>query len=142
MLELTAKVDDEGKMRLFQKDTLLAWCGKNKGAMMKVRFSAVRKSRSNPQNSYYWGVVVAMVQSRLRELGHEVTEVDTHEFLKSRFNSRTVEVKDGYYIDVPQPTTDMETTEFMDYLEKIKMFASQLLDIYIPEPGEAQLSFT
>lgn len=81
-------------------------------------------------------MVVKLIQERLVELGHEVMEMQTHEFLKGKFNYRTVELEDGHSLDLPCSTKDLTTVDFMIYVEKIQQFASELLGVYIPDPNE------
>lgn len=105
---------------------------------IRVEFD-VKKARSHRsllQNAYYHGVVVNMVRERLSDLGHEVDHNATHEFLKGRFlYSELVDEKSGEIIKVPKSSTELTKSEFMDYLEEIKRFAAQSLDIFIPDPN-------
>lgn len=93
--------------------------------------------RSNPQNAYYWGVVVAEVCHALQDLGHEVDANLTHEFLKQKFNAVPLCNKDGELIgEIGDTTTRMSKSEFSEYIEKIKRFAAQYLNTVIPEAGQ------
>lgn len=83
--------------------------------------------RSNPQNRYYFGVVVPLVKGGLEDLGHELTEDEAHDFLKAKFNSVG---------DIPKSTTGLNKEQFGEYLEKIQRFAAEYLSITIPDPGE------
>lgn len=96
-----------------------------------------KRKRSLELNRFYWGVVVAMVKDEFRNLGHDIDIELTHEFLKGRCNSKEfVDHKTGEIIKLPQRTKDLTNTEFIEYVERIKMFASQTLDLYIPDPNE------
>lgn len=93
--------------------------------------------RSNAQNAYYWGVVVAMVKEGLRVMGHKVSDEDTHAFLKDRFNGKDVASIDGEYIGkIGGSTKLMNKAEFMEYLAAIQQFAAQYLGVVIPDPNE------
>lgn len=94
-----------------------------------------RGKRSILQNSYYWGVVVKEVQLRFRELGHDVEIDDVHEFLKGKFNADRIVTPQAEVVEVPKSTTEMNKTEFIEYVERIKEWASAVLEIYIPEAG-------
>lgn len=92
-----------------------------------------KKNRSIPQNRYYWGVVIPILQQPLMGLyGEYLSEEDIHHFLKTRFNSK--EVEGG--ISIPVPTSSLTPIEFNEYLEKISIFADEFLNIIIPEPNE------
>lgn len=93
-----------------------------------------RKSRSLLQNSYYHGVVVAVLAEHT---GFDNLEM--HEVLKSRFLSETraIATKNGQaeYI-VTRSTTSLDTSEFEAFLAKVRTWASIDLGCYIPEPNE------
>jgi len=37
---------------------------------------------------------------------------------------------------IPRKTSELATEEFMEYIEHVKQFAAETLDIYIPDPNE------
>jgi hypothetical protein len=37
---------------------------------------------------------------------------------------------------IPRKTSELATGEFMEYLEHVKQFAAETLDLYIPDPNE------
>jgi hypothetical protein len=91
--------------------------------------------RSLPMNSYYWGVVVAMISERLRELGHDVDKDLTHEFLKGRFLYTEMNTGEET-MRIPRKTSDLSTTEFEEYVEMVKRFAAETLEVFIPDPND------
>lgn len=100
-----------------------------------VEFSANNK-RSNPQNRYYWGLVVPMVQHGIKEMGTEITKEECHEFLKSRFNYEELVNEDtGEVLQLPRSTTALNKEQFSEYIGKIQQFAAEFLGIVIPDPG-------
>jgi hypothetical protein len=105
-------------------------------------FEPKRKNRrSNLQNAYYWGVVVAMVHEGLRDMGNDVSLMETHEYLKARFNTKEiVNTIVGEVTEVPMSTTDLNKEDFAAYIEKIQQFAAEYLNINIPSPGQ-QVAF-
>lgn len=99
-------------------------------------------NRSLPQNRYYWGVCIPLIQKGILDMGTELTKEECHDFLKGRFNYAEVINKDsGEYITIPKSTADLSKEEFCTYIEKIQQFASEFLNIVIPNPNE-QLSLT
>lgn len=94
-----------------------------------------RGKRSTMQNRYYFGVVVKEIQLRLRELGNDVDTDTVHEFLKGKFYTQTVVTPQGEAFEIPGTTTEMNKTEFMEYIERCKDWAADTLEIYIPEAG-------
>lgn len=97
-----------------------------------------RKTRSNQQNAYLWGVVYPAVLLGLKDAGWEIThEEQVHEYCKQAFAAREVINKDtGEVISLPNSTARMQTAEFNVYVDKIKAFALEYLNITIPEPNE------
>lgn len=97
-----------------------------------------RKTRSNQQNAYLWGVVYPAVLLGLKDAGWEIThEEQVHEYCKQAFAAREVINKDtGEVLSLPSSTARMQTAEFNVYVDKIKAFAFEYLNITIPEPNE------
>lgn len=95
-----------------------------KGQKLEVVVRKLRSQRSNLQNNYYWGVVLDILS---RETGYEISEM--HEILKYKF----LKVKGK--MEYVKSTTKLSTSEFEEYLEKIKRWASIDLNVYIPDPN-------
>ena len=118
----------EEEVRAMSRDTDLA---------VTIEVKLKKRVRSDVQNAYYWGVVIAMIVERLRELGHDVDRDLTHEFLKGRFlYTELTDPTSGEVMKTPRKTSELATEEFMEYVEHIKQFAAETLDIYIPDPNE------
>lgn len=97
-----------------------------------------RKTRSTQQNAYLWGVVYPAVLFGLQDAGWEIThEEQVHEYCKQAFAAREVINKDtGEMLSLPSSTARMQTAEFNVYVDKIKAFAFEYLNVTIPEPNE------
>lgn len=137
MLELAGNINEEGKLQVYNQALLTEWRLANTGKEVILSIKIKRRSRSNKQNAYYWGVIVPMVTEAIKILGNDFEEAETHEFLKSKFNAKQIEVIEGHYIDMPQSTSKLDTKEFMTFIENIRQFASIMLNTYIPSPNEA-----
>ncbi len=88
-----------------------------------------RPNRSNPQNSYLWGVVYKLLSD---ETGHSPEEC--HEILKLKFLPSHVLEIGNIKERVAMSTKDLDTVEFNEYIEKITQFAAEQLSIVIPPP--------
>jgi hypothetical protein len=99
------------------------------------------KIRTNPQNQYYWGVVVPKVYDALRDAGFDAvkTKDDAHEIMKALF-LKVKEEKGGINIEKILSTTELTTIGFAQFLMNIFQWAAEYLGIAIPEPNE-QLEF-
>lgn len=97
-----------------------------------------RKTRTNPQNAYLWGIVYAGVLFGLRDAGWEITDTEqVHEWCKQKFAAREVINRDtGEVLSLPRSTVAMNTAEFQTYVDQIRAFALEYLNVQIPAPNE------
>lgn len=88
-----------------------------------------RKTRTNPQNAYYFGVVVKLISEHT---GY--TPDETHEIIKQLFFAREIEIGDR--IVTIATTTKENTQQWEDKMTMIRTWASGELGIFIPAPHE------
>lgn len=138
-ITIRGRVTDQGKLKIFNKEVLTRWLADNKEKSVQIDFEVRKQKRSNPQNSYYWSVVVQMMKAAMNEYGNDFSTEETHEFLKAQFNYKEVELLEGHYVNVPRSTTKLDTSGFQEYVLKIQQFASEMLGIYIPDPNEKEI---
>lgn len=115
------------------------------GKYIQVVFKRKRKRRSDPQNRFYWGVVIPEIIQGMIELGNNDLQLGNsshaemiHEFLKSELldNGEEIILAGGELKKLPPSTTTTTTTEFMEYLDKVNKWAGEFLGITIPHPSE------
>jgi len=135
-ITLGGSIDNDGKMLLFDRDSLAKWVLKHPNEIITFTIKLKMKKRTCKQNSYYWGVVVDMIMHALYHTGNFLTEQETHEFLKSKFNGVKVTLLNGNYVELPASTNELDTKEFQEYIGRIQQFAAEALGIYIPDPNE------
>jgi hypothetical protein len=138
-LELTGHITNEGKLTIHNKIAVEEWAAQNPGRNVLIKFEKRGSKRSLPQNRYYHGVVVQMVCQGLREIGYSLSHDETHFFLKQKFNSVQIPGSGGLVIEVPGTTTQMNKTEFAEYIDRIAQFAVEYLNVVIP-PANADLT--
>ena len=85
------------------------------------------KPRSIEQNNYYWGVIIKMIADEMGHYGREEM-LRIHDALRHMFLC-----DDGL---IPKSTTDLSTVQAEEYYAKIRMWASEFLNLYIPLPNE------
>lgn len=91
------------------------------------------KKRSLPQNKLYWLYLVCIEN----ETGQDAK--DLHEYFKDKFLLKElIEVLGNQILKSPT-TTILKTKPFNIYLEKIVVFASQELQIKLPNPDDLQM---
>jgi hypothetical protein len=91
-------------------------------------------TRSVQANAYYWGVVVAALADYT---GY--TPDETHDILKMQFLSKALALarKNGTVVAefvVGGSTTQLTSPEFFDYVERIRQWAFEELDVNMPPP--------
>ena len=112
------------------------------GKQLVLTIEKKRRSRSLPQNRYYWGAVVPIVRQGLIDAGWGREDVGTleqvHEMLKHKFCKVTeiVNPDTGEILAMPPTTKQLTTTDMMDYLDDIQRWASEFLGVVIPGPNE------
>ena len=98
------------------------------GKYVHVTVKKRQKKRSNPQNSFYWGVVIHILCDTT---GYSDDEM--HNALKMLFlQDRTRK------IPTLRSTAHLSTVEFEEYLEKIRVWAASELNCSIPLPNEVE----
>jgi hypothetical protein len=108
-----------------------------RGKSVILTVSESKPKRGTQANRYYWGVVVDLIYRALKESGWEINRESTHELLRVRFLSEDHPIgKDGEFVTRVKSTTELNSTEFGEYLEHCCRFAAEYLNVVIPAPGE------
>lgn len=106
------------------------------GAEVEIEVSRRRATRSINQNAYYFGVVLQLISDYT---GYTVDEL--HDAMKAKFIPKKLAFCDGNGVVQDElvlggSTRKMTTIEFHDYIEQIRRFAAESLDVNIPDPDE------
>ena len=109
------------------------------GKFAKITIEERKKTRSISQNSYYWSVCIPPLVNMFNENGNNVDAYQVHEFLKDEVGklSQIVTLPDGEPKKISGSSALLKTTEFEEYLLKVRMWAAEW-DIFIPLPNESQ----
>lgn len=101
-----------------------------------IRISPFRRQRSIRQNEYLWGVVYPAMLYGLLDAGWEFTSTEqVHEFFKAQIGGDKVVNRDtGEIIELPKSTAQMSTVQFSSYIEQLRQYANEYLNIEIPPP--------
>ena len=95
-----------------------------------------KSQRSLAQNRYLW-VLYTHIGDYIGEPPEKVHEYLKKEFLKEHiFIVLNKEHQAGNHFDKIKSTTQLNTKEFSDYIEQIKRWASEFLDLYLPDADE------
>ncbi len=126
-----AHIDINGKLVLSNPQIFKNELLRMKDRKVFVVVDEEKPTRSNEQNRYYWGVVLKLLSEYT---GY--TEDEIHEVLLDKFSiKKEVKIKDETHL-IKSRSHKMKTTEFEDYLTKIRMFAQIEFEILIPLPNE------
>ena len=106
-----------------------------------IKIERKKKSRSIDQNAFLHGVVIPMAREAFLEVGYRYSIDETKTDLKRMFavyekvNEQTGELRE--YI---KATSEMTTTEMMDFIAQAQQWAAEFAGVVIPDPKE-QLTF-
>lgn len=135
MLPIFYGTVEKGKLKIDNQTEFLAYLCSLKGNV-QVSVGRRRKPRSIQENNYYFGVVV-------KTIGDEIGEAPqrTHELLKSLFlkeiTYKTIRNKPERFERI-KSTTELSTVEMEVYLEEIRRWAAEFLNVSIPEPNQVE----
>ena len=124
---MTAKfqaIAQDGKLVFKNRPKFDAYVSRLTG-IWDVIIKRPEKIRSDPQNRYYWGIIVKMLGA---ELGYEKNEI--HEALKWKF------LQIPGKLPTVKSTTKLSTVEFNDYIDEIVRWAAIDLGVVLPDPDE------
>ena len=124
----------KGKVILKDKDKFDEYIFTLEDKDIELVVGKVKKYRSTPENKYYWGVVLEL----LSEFSGDSKEW-WHEFIKAKFLTEIVHKEVGKKViegKMLRRTSALSTVEFEDLMRKVRIWASQELQIYVPEPNE------
>jgi hypothetical protein len=109
------------------------------GKRVVISIEEAKRKRSSQQNRYYWGCVVKLITDAFRDAGNMVNSEDTHDFLKAHVGklSQVFVTAEGEVLRGPGSTAKLTTTEFSNYIEAVRAWAADMLDLKIPSPDEA-----
>lgn len=105
----------------------------NLNTSVRIEYNPVKSKRSINQNDYYWGVVVPRISKYIGDFDH-----NTHETLLDLFAPKKEHTNkiSGEITFKNLRSSEMTTTEFTEYLEKIFIFTETELKKEIPRPSE------
>lgn len=105
--------------------------------MQRITVVKARPRRSDRQNRYYWPVFIGSMYDFCKAQGSNETHDQLHEMFKVKFLRKPViNQQTGELIgQAIRSTTELTTTEFNEYLDKIAMFLAEM-GIVVPDPSE------
>lgn len=139
-MEHIFNVSEKGELKPISKKIFQDEMNFHKGKSIVISIKRYRNQRSNQQNKYYWGVVINLIKQVMFELGNEYTAEDVHCLCVSMFLSETKSIINNHTAEVIgevaviKSTTQLNTTEFLEYIDKVRKWASEFFCLEIPDP--------
>jgi hypothetical protein len=120
----------QGKLKLDRLSDFTSLIHSLEGKRVEVSLEKQRRKRSNNQNAYYW-LILEMIS---KETGQDA--LDLHQAFKMKF-SKHITLRG---LVIPQSTKTKDTGEFTEYLEQVRQWAGEFLNMTIPDPQQYQLT--
>ena len=95
-----------------------------------VKVTCKRGKRSIDQNAYYWLILTCIMQ----ESGQDKDSL--HYYFRSQYLGMYERICFGSVITEPKSTTELDSKQFTQYIEEIRIFAATELGITIPNPED------
>lgn len=97
-----------------------------------------RRGRTLNQNDWLWGCVYPILLDGLLDAGWEFTSVEqVHEFFKKQMaQDKVVNYSTGEIVEIPRSTATMDTQQFSMYVDALRTFAEEFLNVTIPDPNK------
>lgn len=101
-----------------------------------INITKQRKGRTLNQNAWLWGCVYPILLDGLLDAGWEFTSVEqVHEFFKKQMaQDKVVNYTTGEIVEIPMSTAIMDTQQFSMYIDALRTYARDFLNVTIPEP--------
>lgn len=99
------------------------------GRRVEVTLDRIKKIRSTSQNKFYW---LCIIEELCGYTGYSKDEM--HNALKMMF--LRVPNEDHRLPDTVKSTRQLSTAEFEEYLEQIRFWAAEKLDVQLPLPNQ------
>jgi DNA-directed RNA polymerase beta' subunit len=121
------KVDERGTTIWKNKKQIEDFIKKLPKGEYLIQISDYKENRSINQNKYYW----KLIEFIANEIGYESEEL--HEVFKYKYLQKTIEDKNGNLVKGLGSTSKLNINEFSAYIEKIKNYVENNLDIKLPD---------
>lgn len=108
------------------------------GKEILITFEKPKKKRSNPQNAYYWGCLIPLMQLGAKDIWGEIWNIDkSHKFLSNKFVfNESINKITGEITNTHKSTTELTTIEWEIYMMQIRIYLLEDFYIDAPMPNE------
>lgn len=124
-------VSESGKILLDDPAGFAVHRDRLAGKRVELTLKKQARKRTSPQNRYYWGCVLQLISEHTGEDPESL-----HEALKAHFAPKHVI---GNLV-VPSGTRYLDTVDFSQFVEKVRRWAAEELNVNIPSPDEVEVN--
>lgn len=129
-LEYFSNIKD-GKM---QRNTALQIANDIKhfeGKRIHLTIEKLKSKRSTQQNKFYWVLVTILAN----EIGYDKMEM--HDLIKFKFlRTEKVFEKTGEIFEYLKSTTELNKTDFADFIGSLQRWSAETFNVILPDPGQ------
>ena len=146
-LQYLGRVEQDGTVKLpkrLKAELVAAFRGKEFTLTLKPE----RRTKTNPQLGYYFGVVLPYILQGFQDAGNSLPDTKdgiqlVHTLMKRRF-LEPIRIADanGEIHELEPSLEDAAKQEMGEYIDKCIAFALEYLNIHVPAPNEqAEINF-
>lgn len=136
-VERLARVES-GRVPTWVWDDIQRYIQAHEGRSVVVSVKLQKRKRSTNLNAFYWGFIVTPVCQALRDFGNMVDAEETHDFLKEHVGklNQIIVLPTGEWFKAAGSTKKMTGTEMVKYIEIVRAWAAENLNLTLPFPNE------
>ncbi len=125
---------ENAKLRVYQKPLFADYLKTLEDREIEITVQKRRDQRTINQNRFLWGVVYKLISEHT---GHTPEKI--HDFCKDKFlDTKIIKVGDEER-EVKKCTHDVPKDRFFeDYIDPVRMWAAEYLEIVIPDPDTVE----
>lgn len=142
-MKFKGNIDSSGKMRIYHVERFKELKDSLRGKQIELTLDVAKKEVSGKQRGYLHGCVLPFLDKGFHKIGYPFTKNQIYEWFKSNFCYKEVLIETtGEIIKVPLDISkngDATTRDLNDAIDRVKLWAAENLETYIPDPNE-QLS--
>lgn len=135
-IHLSGYVNSKGDPVIYEKNDLKRILSGKKGKKFDMVISMHEVEKSKEYLGYYWGVAIPRIREAWKQEGTLLSKTSCE--MKCRRMCECYEetpLSDGTgYRRRLRGVSEMGTSEFYDYIERLKILVAEVLNVYIEDP--------
>jgi hypothetical protein len=138
-LEYFGKVNENGQLAIIHRKQFDSDLKHFAGKDVTIVVERKKKQRSLSQNAFHFAVVIPLLKDAFYNEGSIYTNVQVHEILKGLFLKVDEPIgNDGLFVTRIKSSTELTTSQWMDFNTQITIWAAEFFKVVIPAPLSQQ----